>query len=267
MDPPQQEPAPSYANAFQPSHSTVAIPSHALDAREKALLQKEVDLLAKEAQLKALENELTIGGQLKRKNWPRCFPMLYHDIVGEIPPSSRRVVREIYMCWYGFILCLSWNFVCASVMLGTKAEHKASSWFLTIVYFLLGVPLSFWMWYLAMYNAAKNDSSVRFIYFFLWFSVHTAFCIWASIAFQFSAESWSFSGWFAAIAAFDYGNGPGTIYCIGASLWTLESLYCLWCVKDVYLWFRGQGGIEQVKQEAAVAAFRQGLAQQASTRR
>ncbi len=52
-------------------------------------------------------------------------------------------------------------------------------------------------------------------------------------AFQFSAEKWSFAGWFTAIAAFDYGNFPGAVYIVGASFWTLESLYCFWCLKDV----------------------------------
>lgn len=39
-------------------------------------------------------------GALKKKNWPRCYPILHHDIPGEVPEGSRRVVREGYLAWY-----------------------------------------------------------------------------------------------------------------------------------------------------------------------
>mmetsp|Transcript_20106 Transcript_20106/g.59704 ORF Transcript_20106/g.59704 Transcript_20106/m.59704 type:complete len:332 (-) Transcript_20106:99-1094(-) len=205
--PPQ--PYSSFAGAFQPTATSVALPPSDLNAREAQLAAREAEFAAREKELKALESQLVTEGRLTRKNWPRCWPIIYHDIEGEIQdPGSRRVVREVYVCWWGFMACLIWNFFCASVMLGTDAEHKASSWFLTIIYFVLGVPIGFWVWYLAIYRAGKNDSTVRFIYFFLGFMIHTAFCIWAAIAVPFSAESWSFCGWFAAIQALDYGAFP-----------------------------------------------------------
>jgi hypothetical protein len=40
------------------------------------------------------------AGQLKRKNFPICFPMWYHDISGDIPEKSRRYVRSAYFCWW-----------------------------------------------------------------------------------------------------------------------------------------------------------------------
>mmetsp|Transcript_20107 Transcript_20107/g.59708 ORF Transcript_20107/g.59708 Transcript_20107/m.59708 type:complete len:320 (-) Transcript_20107:1052-2011(-) len=264
--PPQ--PYSSFAGAFQPTATSVALPPSDLNAREAQLAAREAEFAAREKELKALESQLVTEGRLTRKNWPRCWPIIYHDIEGEIQdPGSRRVVREVYVCWWGFMACLIWNFFCASVMLGTDAEHKASSWFLTIIYFVLGVPIGFWVWYLAIYRAGKNDSTVRFIYFFLGFMIHTAFCIWAAIAVPFSAESWSFCGWFAAIQALDYGAFPGVVFMMGAAFWTIEALYCLWCLKDAFLFFRGKGGVEQAKQDAAVAAFRAGLQQGSANQR
>ena len=64
-----------------------------------ALRKKEAELAAKEKQLKELEKKLIETGALKKKNWPRCYPMLHHDIPGEIPEKSRRVVREAYFEW------------------------------------------------------------------------------------------------------------------------------------------------------------------------
>ncbi|MEW5304079.1 MAG: hypothetical protein WDW36_006713 [Sanguina aurantia] len=226
-------------------------------AREDALNRREAELNAREAALKAGGT----GEIQKKKNWPRCIPMLHHDIPGEIPERSRRVVREAYFAWYGLLLCLTWNLFCASVMLGYKqADQRIASWFLAIVYFITGVPLSFYLWYLKIYNGAKNDSTFGFIGFFALFAIHVAFCTWAAIAFPFSSEQWSFAGFVTAIKAFDISAFAGIIYIVGASLWTLEALFSLWVLKDVFFFFRGQGGVQQAKQQAAVAAFKMSVA-------
>ncbi len=91
------------------------------------------------------------------------------------------MVREMYMCWFGLIWCLSWNFICASIILGTDAKDKVASWFLTVIYWLTGIPIAFYMWYLAIYRAAKNDSAARYLFFFISFIIHIGFCIWAAI--------------------------------------------------------------------------------------
>lgn len=100
-------------------------------ARAAALSKKEKELDAKEKRLKELEAELQQAGGLKKKNWPICWPVVYHDIGEEIPDSHRRVVREMYLCWWGLFFVLWYQFFCASVMLGEKADQAVASWFLT----------------------------------------------------------------------------------------------------------------------------------------
>lgn len=267
---PQPTPAAGYSSAFQPSTSTkVAAPddsypaSH-LAAREAELDKRAAELAAKEKRLKALEEDLERSGVvIKKKNWPIFINFIYHSIADDIPQESRRVVREIYACWWGLCWCLGFNFFCASVILGTGADQRVASWFLAIIYAVLGAPLAFWMWYYRIYRAARDESKVGFMVFFIMFGIHIAFCIWASIAVPFSSEAWSFAGWVTAMVALGEGTFPGVVYIMGAVFWTCESIYCLWCCKDAYLFFRGKGGIEAAKQEAAkeaaVAAFRQGM--------
>eukprot|EP00798_Chlamydomonas_sp_ICE-L_P030668 gene30668-35685_t len=92
-----------------------------LSAKEKELLAKEAELKKKMAELTEVEKNLVAKGAIiKKKNWPVCWPMRYHNIFEEVPESSRRVVKEVYMAWYGLILCLSVNLFCASAMLGTS---------------------------------------------------------------------------------------------------------------------------------------------------
>ncbi len=65
-----------------------------LKKREAALLEREKRVAEQE---KALEEQ---GISIKKKNWPICMPIMHHDIAGDIPEKSRRVVREAYMCWW-----------------------------------------------------------------------------------------------------------------------------------------------------------------------
>lgn len=52
-------------------------------------------------------------------------------------------------------------------------------------------------------------------------------------AVPFSTARWSFAGFVCAMAAFDQSNFAGIIYIIGGSFWAAESVWSLWCMKDV----------------------------------
>ncbi|GAX82412.1 hypothetical protein CEUSTIGMA_g9840.t1 [Chlamydomonas eustigma] len=250
-------PPPAAATAF-------TTPSTSVDVNREALLDKrEAELRAKEAELRALEQQLKdTGVVLKKKNWPICYPLVHHDIPGDIPENSRRVVREIYFCWWGLVTCMLWNFFCASTMLGTNNTNRVASWFLSIFFAVLGIPLSFWGWYLSIYDAAAQDSTFGYVKFFLCFAINCLWCIWCAVGPQLGAASWSFAGWLTAFPGFGESTFIGTVYIVGAAIWSVLSVYTLWCMKDAYLFFRGKGGVEQAKQEAALAAFRAGMQNQ-----
>ncbi|GFR40154.1 hypothetical protein Agub_g710 [Astrephomene gubernaculifera] len=238
----------------QPSFNTAS------SMTDPALRRKEAELAAKEKQLKELEAKLSAAGALEKKNWPICYPILYHNISEEIPEGRRRPVYEGYMAWWGLFICLAWNLFCACVMLGQDVNQKVPSWFLALLYIICGVPLSWWLWYKRLYNGAKSDSTFGFVWFFLWFLVHTAYCTWAAIAMPFSASQWSFAGFITAMKALDVNNFAGIIYLVGAGCWSVEAAFSWWILVDVWLYFRGKGGIKEVKEaakrEAALAAFR-----------
>ncbi|GLC34615.1 hypothetical protein PLESTB_001242100 [Pleodorina starrii] len=230
---------------------------------DAALRRKEAELAAKEKQLKELESKLATEN---KKNWPICYPILYHNIAEDIPEKARRVVREGYIAWWGLLLCLLWNWFCTCVMLGQQVNQKVPSWFLALLYLICGVPLSWWLWYKRLYNGAKNDSALSYVWFFVWFAVHTAFCIWATIAVPFSANQWSFAGFVTALNALDRNNFAGTVYLVGAGCWGVLATWSCWVIVDVFLHFRGKGGIKQAKEdakkEAALTAFRQAAGNQ-----
>ena len=88
--------------------------------------------------------------------------------------------------------------------------------------------------YMRVYNATIKDRAFTYAIFFLFFSVHIIFCVWSAISppLPFSND-WSHTGFICGIKAFGSNTFTGIVYVVGGSLWTLESLWSLWCLKGV----------------------------------
>lgn len=166
--------------------------------------------------------------------------MIYHDISLDIPPQWQALVRQAFFCWLGLVVCLLYQFICASIMLGEKVPDKVTSWFLSIVFMILGIPLGWVLWYRRIYFATKNDSWYNFLQFFLMMLVHFGWCVWCSIAFPFDNERWAFTGFITAMDAFDVNTFVGTIYIIGACLWVTEAVFSFLTMSRAFLTFRGK---------------------------
>ena len=61
--------------------------SQSLAAREAALKKREAEVARREAQLQ--RNAAGFNPMLV-KNWPRCYPIVHHDISGDIPERKAR---------------------------------------------------------------------------------------------------------------------------------------------------------------------------------
>lgn len=88
--------------------------------------------------------------------------------------------------------------------------------------------------YMRVYNAAIKDKAFAYAIFFLFFCVHIIFCVWSAISppLPFSND-WSHTGFICGIKAFGSNTFTGIVYVIGGALWTLESLWSMWCIKSV----------------------------------
>jgi len=88
--------------------------------------------------------------------------------------------------------------------------------------------------YMRVYNAAIKDRAFTYAVFFLFYFIHIIFCVWSAISppLPFSND-WSHTGFMCAIKAFSSNTFTGVIFIIGACLWTVETLWSLWCLKMV----------------------------------
>ena len=50
-----------------------------------------------------------------------------------------------------------------------------------MIYWVIGVPVAWILWYYRLYNAAKKDAAFTYAWFFLAYLVHIFWCIWSAV--------------------------------------------------------------------------------------
>ncbi|KAG8494452.1 hypothetical protein CXB51_011948 [Gossypium anomalum] len=247
-------------------------------SRNQDLKKKEKELQAKEAELRRREQHACnfhwsansmqevrrkeeavarAGVVLEEKNWPPFFPIIHHDIANEIPIHLQRLQYVAFSTYLGLVLCLLWNIIAV-----TTAWIKGEGvriWFLAIIFFLAGVPGAHVLWYRPLYRAFRNESALRFGWFFLFYLLHIAFCIFAAVAPPIVFRGKSLTGILPAVDLVGGNALVGIFYFIGFGLFCLESVVSIWVIQQVYMYFRGSGKAAELKREAARGAMRAAL--------
>ncbi|XP_047077779.1 secretory carrier-associated membrane protein 5-like [Lolium rigidum] len=208
------------------------------NGKDSELSQWQADLKRREADIKRREEALKSAGvPMEDKNWPPFFPIIHHDIANEIPANAQRLQYLAFASWLGIVLCLVWNFIAVIVCWIRGGDSKL--FFLATIYGMLGIPLSYLMWYRPLYRAMRNDSALSFGWFFLCYMLHIGFCIIAAIAPPIVFKGKSLTGILAAIDTFSDNALVGIFYFVGFALFSLETVVSIWVLQRVYMYFRG----------------------------
>ncbi|KAK4743735.1 hypothetical protein SAY87_010047 [Trapa incisa] len=258
-------PLPPEPADFYDRGATVDIPLDSGGAKYQDLKRKEKELQAKEAELKRREQEVRrkeeaaarAGIVLEEKNWPPFFPIIHHDIVNEIPVHLQRIQYVAFSTLLGLTLCLLWN-VIAVTAAWIKGEG-VKIWLLAIIYFVSGVPGAYVLWYRPLYRAFRNESALKFSWFFLFYLIHIGFCIVAAVAPPIVFKGKSFTGILSAIDVIDKHTLVGILYFVGFGLFCIELVLSVWVIQQVYIYFRGSGKAAEMRREAARGAVRAAL--------
>ncbi|XP_061367698.1 secretory carrier-associated membrane protein-like isoform X2 [Gastrolobium bilobum] len=231
--------------------ATVDIPldtSTDLKKKEKELQSKEAELRKREQEVRRREEAASRAGiVLEDKNWPPFFPIIHHDIANEIPIHLQKLQYVAFTTLLGLVVCLSWNVI--AVTAAWIRGEGVKIWFLAIIYLIAGVPGAYVLWYRPLYRAFRNESALKFGWFFLFYLLHIGFCILAAVAPPIVFKGKSLTGILAAIDVLGDHALIGIFYFIGFGLFCLETL-------QVYMYFRGSGKAAEMKREVARGAFR-----------
>ncbi|KAI4371071.1 hypothetical protein MLD38_019345 [Melastoma candidum] len=258
-------PLPPEPADFYDRGATIDIPLDTVGSNAQDLKKKEKELQAKEAELRRREQEVKrkedaaarAGIVLEVKNWPPFFPIIHHDIAGEIPIHLQRLQYTAFSTFLGLVLCLFWN-VIAVTAAWIKGEG-VQIWLLALIYFVSGVPGAYVLWYRPLYRAFRTESAFKFGWFFLFYLIHIGFCILAAVAPPVVFKGKSLAGILAAVDVIGRHVLVGIFYFVGFGLFCMETLVSLWVIQQVYMYFRGSGKEAEMKREAARGAMRAAL--------
>lgn len=221
---------------------TVGIPLGNKDLKkwERDLQAWEEELNRKEQEIRRREEALARTGRfvVEKKNWPPFFPIMNHDIAGEIPPPSQKLMYIAFASWLGLLLCLVWNIIAVSVALTRGVA--ITNWLLAVIYALAGCPGSYALWYKPLYRAMRKDSALRFGWFFLTFMFHIGFCIFVVVAPPVVGNLASLTGVLSIIFVLN-STFVTIFYIVGCALFCLETLLSVWVLQKVYAYFRSSG--------------------------
>jgi hypothetical protein len=87
--------------------------------------------------------QLPVGTQ---KNFPKFYPLVYHNIEEEIPLDKQRVVRIAFYSYLGLVLCLSINWFAVTCELFRQGATETSAWLYAGIYVVTGVLGAWYLW-------------------------------------------------------------------------------------------------------------------------
>lgn len=223
-------------------------------SREAALAKREQEVKRREA---ALASRGAAGiDPMMIKNFPSCCPMVHHDIINDIPEYNKAITRAGFMLFLLTCLGLTWNFVAVIIAVIVTDSTSVAAWFFAALYFVIGVPGAWFTWYGRLYRAMMSDGALSFAGFFFFFLTHTCFCIWSAVAPSFiqNGQDYAHTGWLPAIQLFKEDGGGSKFaaicYSVGASMWTVLSVFSVGYMGRVYNKMRGGNISERARQEA-----------------
>ncbi|XP_024982954.1 secretory carrier-associated membrane protein 4-like [Cynara cardunculus var. scolymus] len=147
------EPAVAYGYAVA-NNNSLDTPTK-LKKKQKELEAKEAELNKREQILRRKEEALAKSGAvIEDKNWPPFYPIVRHDIAGDIPIRLQRIQYIAYATLIGVPVSLFWNLL-TTVAIFTSVKADGIAFFFSAVYFLLGPPGAFYFWYRPLYRAFR----------------------------------------------------------------------------------------------------------------
>jgi len=236
---PQQQPE---ANNFAGvSEQDLALREAQLNRREQALQEKEQALNRKEEEVKAT-------GQYQRNNWPfPCYPVTYHDISDEVKPEHRVLCRKFYAALLFTWLCLFWNWIVFCAAWGTNSDD-GTGFVWASIYLATGSPGAWKLWYRPIYYGLGGKGTMTWMMFFITYLAHIGFVIVMGLG----IPSCAAAGLFWMFKAFADGDNLGGIFSlVSTGTWGINLLCSVYLIKRAHDVWKGDGGPDKLKKEAA----------------
>ena len=117
------------------------------------------------------------------QNWPSCCPLIYHNIAEQIPSWNRSFVRFTYLIELLTIAGFFYNCLIVLIAIFARVGPGLNWWFISMLCLVMGVPLSWWLFYKSVFNSAQTDGGTySYMKTFLLIMIHMAWAAWMVVA-------------------------------------------------------------------------------------
>lgn len=211
--------------------------------------EREAELNRKEKELATREQTLQLsGGSSKGRppNWPRCRPLIHHDIAGDMPtPETVRLVKMAYGGWIASVCCLIWNSICMLAALIVDGGSTVGDYILSVIFIII-LPIIWFLIYRLLYRAARKTRPSVYIVFWIFYFLELLSCGF----FLAGAPSTGAAGLIYMFDLFEASElAVGFMVLASSVLWGLDVVFCLWIYIASRLEYRKAGGFARAKQD------------------
>ncbi|KAI9478449.1 MAG: scamp family-domain-containing protein [Benjaminiella poitrasii] len=219
-------------------------------AREEALRQKERELADRERDLEARQRA-TNNNTRPVNNFPPCFPIMYLDIVSEIPTQHQRTVMWLYREWLLFLVTLMMNFFACLWVLFSHPPSVTSAptdMGIALTELFTHTLASFFLWYRPIYNAYMKENSLYYYFFFIFNGFHILYTFYMAVG----IPSTGGAGLILLVTLFsDHYIGPGILTLISSICWLTMGVLAIILFKKTYNHYKAAGHtFNEAKNEA-----------------
>lgn len=225
---------PPAASASTSAYGRPTMTEEQLRQKEMELARREQMLEYKERKVEEVKTQITKGKP--PPNFPKCWPIWYHNINEEIPEQGRNLVKRMFAAWILSIICYCMNSVALLArIIGTQSAGTSGVDFgLSLLYLVIGPFVSFVFWYRPFYYAVRKNRTISYFVFFLNFAFHSGFCLVMCIG----IPSTGGGGFINAFATLGPSAGAGVILIISGVFWGLLTLYCCFQLVTAVRYYR-----------------------------
>lgn len=220
-----------------PAPGLAAPVAAAVEITMEKLLEKEREVKERAAEIARREREVRLALQRMQPNWPFKFlcinPVVYHDIVSEIPTERVSFVKWCYGNYFATILFILFNIVCALAAMTTSnvdfsgggsppnyGAHLGASFL-----YVIGIPLAFIVWYFPIYKAAGTGQRGKYNLAFLGTTIAFLYNLFMALGFV----GYGGCGWLFALSCRNNKSGSTAFImsAICALMWSVQAAFFL----------------------------------------
>ncbi|OAF67642.1 Secretory carrier membrane protein 4 [Intoshia linei] len=201
-------------------------------------------------------------------------PIFYQNISIDIPVAYQFIVLLAFRVWMAYSILLTtsilWNVISFGASLGSDAgistNNAGSGFGLSILWFLLFIPLTYIFWFRTLYRAFRKDSSLMFFSFFI---IAACFFI-VLVVIMFGVEGSGYSGVIYGVTLASRKLGSlkfsGTMMIISGVLFGILNIANVYILMKVHFFYRhSEASFQKAQGEFFTNVMSNPAARQAAT--